>query len=394
MDALAGLIESARRAAGGPLDDPQAEGARILGICNSCRYCEGYCGVFPALERRVSYTPADLDYLANLCHQCGACYYACQYAPPHEFGVNVPRTLAVLRRDSYVNHAWPRPLARLYRNHSVVVALAVALGIAAFLMLGAALAGSAALADAHADRGSYYAVIPHSWMAAVFGAGFAFAALAIGIAARRFWRGIQVPGPNAAPASAAASASAAHDALTLRYLGGGGDGCYVKSGIDHPPGTAKRVLHHFLFYGFLLCFAATSVATLYHYGFGWIAPYGYFSLPSLLGTSGGLGMTMGAAGLLWLRRQRDPLVSDPTQAPLDAGLLHLLLWTAVTGLLLHALRGTALMPVTLAVHLGFVLALFVLAPYGKFVHGVYRALALLKHARERRTPNPVAFSDS
>ena len=28
--------------------------------------------------------------LANLCHNCGACLHACQYAPPHEFAVNVP----------------------------------------------------------------------------------------------------------------------------------------------------------------------------------------------------------------------------------------------------------------------------------------------------------------
>ena len=32
----------------------------------------------------------DLNYLANLCHQCGACYPDCQYSPPHEFNVNVP----------------------------------------------------------------------------------------------------------------------------------------------------------------------------------------------------------------------------------------------------------------------------------------------------------------
>ena len=40
---------------------------------------------------------ADIMYLANLCHNCGACLYACQYAPPHEFAVNVPRVLAQVR---------------------------------------------------------------------------------------------------------------------------------------------------------------------------------------------------------------------------------------------------------------------------------------------------------
>ena len=51
------------------------------------------------------------------------------------------------------------------------------------------------------------------------------------------------------------------------------------------------------------------------------------------------------------------------------------------------------MPALLAVHLGFVLAPFLLPPCGKFVHGAYRALALLRHAREARTPNPVGLAE-
>ena len=70
------------------------EGKQALRICNACRYCEGFCAVFPALERRFSFSDQDLGYLANLCHDCGECYYACQYAPPHEFGLNFPKTLA------------------------------------------------------------------------------------------------------------------------------------------------------------------------------------------------------------------------------------------------------------------------------------------------------------
>ena len=70
--------------------DPIAEGERLMVICNACRYCEGYCAVFPAMERRLTFSEADMNYLSNLCHNCAECYYACQYAPPHEFAVNVP----------------------------------------------------------------------------------------------------------------------------------------------------------------------------------------------------------------------------------------------------------------------------------------------------------------
>ena len=42
-----------------PNADLMREGGRILTICNACRYCEGYCTVFPAMERRRSYTAGD-----------------------------------------------------------------------------------------------------------------------------------------------------------------------------------------------------------------------------------------------------------------------------------------------------------------------------------------------
>ena len=94
---------------------------RQMEICNACRYCEGYCAVFPAMMRKREFTDGDLTYFANLCHNCKGCFYACQYAPPHPFGVNVPQTLAELRAESYAQYAWPRPLAALYRRNGAVV---------------------------------------------------------------------------------------------------------------------------------------------------------------------------------------------------------------------------------------------------------------------------------
>ena len=93
-------------------------------ICNACRYCEGYCAVFPAMERRLTFSPGDLRYLANLCHNCAECYYACQYAPPHEFAVNVPQVFAQIRADSGATGSSTRglrPLAKLFRRAANVI---------------------------------------------------------------------------------------------------------------------------------------------------------------------------------------------------------------------------------------------------------------------------------
>ena len=73
------------------ITEPEAEVERVMQVCNACRYCEGFCAVFPAMTQRLAFGKADINYLANLCHNCGACLHACQYAPPHEFAINVPK---------------------------------------------------------------------------------------------------------------------------------------------------------------------------------------------------------------------------------------------------------------------------------------------------------------
>ena len=95
-------------------------------------------------------------------------------------------------------------------------------------------------------------------------------------------------------------------------------------------------------------------------------------------------------GLLWLNLGRHPLHGDPAQAPMDRGFIALLFFNSITGLALLAWRGSGAMPLLLAVHLGFVMALFATMPYGKFAHAIYRCAALLKWAIERRQPSTLS----
>ncbi|VVE67913.1 tricarballylate utilization protein B [Pandoraea pnomenusa] len=363
------------------LNPGEAEVARQMQICNACRYCEGFCAVFPAMTRRLEFAKADVHYLANLCHNCGACYHACQYAPPHEFAVNVPKAMAQVRLETYSEYAFPAAFGALYRRNGVTLSIALAAGISLFLLLGLGLRGGLAPSSAPAD---FYAIFPHNLLAVMFGAVFLFAALALGIGVRRFWRDV-APGTASVPAVS----EAARHALTLKYLDGGhGEGC---NEADDAFTLARRRFHHLTFYGFMLCFGATVVATLYHYAFGLEAPYPVLSVPVVLGVLGGAGLIVGPTGLLWLNVRRDPARTDTRQRPMDRGFIALLLLTSASGLGLLASRTTAAMPTLLALHLGIVMALFATLPYGKFAHGIFRSAALLKSSIERRQRNTLSL---
>jgi citrate/tricarballylate utilization protein len=362
-----------------PAGKALAEAGRLMTVCNSCRYCEGLCAVFPAMEMRRVFKDGDLNYLANLCHACGACYVDCQFSPPHAFNVNVPRVLAEVRTQSYAAYAWPRALSGLFARNGLAISLIAALSVAAFIAGFVARHEPAALFGTHTGPGAFYRLMPHNAMVALFGAAFLYAIVALLAGLRAFWRDIGEP-----PATLAEPASlwqAIKDAASLRYLDGGGDGCF---NADDKPTDRRRLYHHLTFYGFLLCFASTSAATVYHYLLGRPAPYAWHELPVLLGTLGGLGIVIGPIGLLAAKRHRDPDMVDAGSLGMDVAFLAMLLLTGLTGLALLALRETAAMGVLLALHLGVVLALFLTLPYGKFVHGLYRFLALVRYARERR----------
>ena len=378
IDNLRSLADQAER----ELQANVAEVDRVMHICNACRYCESFCAVFPAMTRRLEFGVADAHYMANLCHNCSACLYACQYAPPHEFGVNVPKTLARVRRDTYVEYAFPKSFGVLYRRNGLAVAMAVSIAVALFLIATILTSGSLFVDGLRSD---FYAVFPHNALVVTFGAAFGWSVLALAIGVVKFWRKVSLPGETVY--EPAALGEAATSALTLKYLDGGhGDGCNNE---DDAFTHWRRRFHHMTFYGFMTCFASTSVATLYHYIWNIQAPYPLLSLPVILGTIGGLGLIVGPAGLLWMNLRRNDMQVDELQKTMDRGFIALLFFISLTGLVLLAWRDSAAMPLLLALHLGFVMGLFVTLPYGKFAHGIFRTAALLKHAIEKRRPNPV-----
>src|SRR6218665_1637401 len=191
MQVLDALTRTARDLANGNIVPSLAETevARQMQICNACRYCEGFCAVFPAMTRRLEFGKADIHFLANLCHDCGACLHACQYAPPHEFAINVPRAMARVRVQTYADYAWPSALGKLYQHNGLGISLALVFFLALFLFLAVLANGAPWKMSRGAD---FYDIFPHGILVLLFVPVFLFASLALAIGVRRFLRDITV----------------------------------------------------------------------------------------------------------------------------------------------------------------------------------------------------------
>ena len=338
------------------------EAQRQAEICNACRYCEGYCAVFPAMFAERVFSEGNIAQLANLCHNCRGCYYACQYTEPHVFALNLPAALADARQASWQEFAWPGAFARLFDRAGVVIASALALCLALLFWLVSALTP--------ADGAGFYAHMAHNLMIAIFIPAFLLPLLAIAISLRRYWRFV-----GAGKFSLRCLWLACQDAASMRNLKGGhGEGCNFEA--EDKFSHARRVCHQMAFWGFLLCFASTSSGTVMHYALGWEAPYAWYTLPKLLGVPGGVVLCLGTAGLAWLKLQADPKLGAARAWGGEMAFVLLLFWVSASGLWLYAATGTSAISWLLPLHLGSVLAFFLVTPYSKMVHGFYRLAAL------------------
>ena len=361
-----------------PSPDLAREAERVLRICAACMYCDGLCPVFPALTGKHEHSGAEKIYLANLCHNCRACWHDCQYAPPHPFAVNVPATLAALRRESYADHVWPGALGRGFRRPALGAGIFVGVALAVMLMVLAPHGSWAALHRARPGPGSFYAVAPLGLMIGLAGASAGWAVLSLVISTRRFWRAIS--GEARLRLSPRALMLAAADIVTLRHLDGGGPGCN-ETGPRFS--QRRRIFHQIMVAGFVLLFAATLAAAFFQHFLGVMPPFARMSLPVVLGVAGGVAVVVGAAGLLAIEAKPEREPSERGETRLNLVFLVMIEIVVLSGLALLLWRDTAAMGPLLALHLGLVTGFFAAVPASKALHAPFRAAAILRSAAER-----------
>lgn len=351
-------------------DEHIVEAQRQLTVCNACRYCEGFCSVFPALQRERTYSLGSVTQLSNLCHNCRACHYACQYSSPHEFKINIPQALSNVRVESWERHSKPQVFSKAFQRHGSLICLSLVMAISLFFIL---------VSQNPASDVGFYAFISHNVMVLVFAPAFTLPLLITALALRSYWHEIQGRRVQFSHIKQAFS-----QAFTLRNLSGGqGQGCNFEN--EDRYSNSRRYLHQATVLGFLLCFSSTASGTVMHYFLNWPAPYAWYTAPKLLGVPGGVLLTIGCAGLAYLKCRADRSLSTQSIWGAEMAFVLLLGSTGLTGLILYAATGTSFVSPALAVHLACVLVLFILIPYSKMIHGFFRMAALVREAQLSNT---------
>lgn len=360
-----------------------AEADRQFTLCNACRYCEGLCSVFPAMELRNAFAQGDITHLAHLCHDCRACLHVCPFASPHEFAVDIPSLMSSIRTETYEHYARPRRLWQLLTRPRSVGGLVLS-GVLFFAVVAASTGDPARIVRSHGEQASFYHVIAYLWL--VIPAALLSVAVAAVVLAGVLEFARETPGGARRLLDRRANFHAAADALDLVNLRGGGGGC-------HYPGDAvsptRRLLHALVFYGFASMFFATVAAAVEQELLGRLPPYPVLSPPVVLGTAGGLSTVAGCLGFLVLGTRHRDARKNAEARRLDRTFAAMLLASTVTGLLTLVLRSTAAMGPMLILHLGVLGGLYLTFPYGKFVHWAYRYVALVR-AHVELAPAPAA----
>ena len=195
------------------------------------------------------------------------------------------------------------PLPAVFARNGLVISIIAALSVAAFILGFAAYHDGRILFGVHSGPGAFSKLMPHNAMAALFGAVFLYAIVALLMGVRAFWRDIGKR--SAGRADAGSIWQAICDAGELRYLDGGGVGCFNE---DDRTTDRRKIYHHLTFYGFGavlrgdLCGDALSLSVQRAR-----RPTPWWDLPVVLGTLGGVGLLIKTIGLLgeeWEARSR------------------------------------------------------------------------------------------
>jgi len=332
------------------------EGIRQLTICNACRYCEGYCAVWEAIELKSFLNKSDAIHLANLCHDCRDCYYACPFnEPEHEYALNIPKALGNIRSVSYSTFVKPKIMRHVLESSPFVIYILVilsAFATLAFPILYYGLSGFSQIPFVHLITPEEFKVITLSV--------YAYTLILWIFEGYSYWKTIK----EGSSLSLRGTLNGIFEVLAHKNFMGGGTGCKV-------PGERstflRAILHILVFYGFIVALISISV----YPEFDPLVSFSYMSAA--------LAISIGAVGLTLLHIVDKKQIRSPELSKIDYPFTSLLILIGITGIPIFFLHSGFWLNFDFLYHDALVLILFLLAPFSKFIHPVFRLISLIKY---------------
>jgi citrate/tricarballylate utilization protein len=348
-------------------ESSSAEAIRQLQICNACRYCEGYCSVWDALDRRHDLSASDAYYFSSLCHDCRECYVVCPFTEPHEYAINIPKILGTVRLETYEENVKPGFMKAALRHpfsiSSAVTALSLA-GVFLFILLekgGISLNSTYTLPEVISPQLYRLTTVP----VYIYVVGLWV------LEGHSYWKSIssEKKGPGVGIMSVL---KGIYDAFSHRNFRGGGAGCNFPS---EKGGNFRLIFHPMVFFGFI----AALISISFYPDTSPVISYSYLA--------GSLLMFIGASALITGKEISWKSAEVRGMRGIDMPFSILISLSGITGVLLILFLGSGHDWIIFGIHDALVLSLFLLAPFGKFIHPVFRILALIKNRSESTNPS-------
>jgi citrate/tricarballylate utilization protein len=358
--------------------DKDFEDARFsLNICNACRYCENICPVFKAIELRRVFTENDIIYLSNLCHDCRGCYYACQYAPPHAFDINLPKTFGILRLETYKKYKNSNFSKKIIENPHLFSTVIFLISFLFYTISSIIYTGKVSLKGLFEQNISFYGILPENFLIITMLIPFTISLAIYTKNLIDYCTYIEIKKGDFFKLSN--HIRSLKSVILLEFLDGGRYGCNYP---NEEYSFSRKIYHQFVLYGFTAMLIATAIAAFMGHILKIKPPYNFTSLPVIFGTVGGVLVLLGLIGIIYLRTKMDRIPYSENINSMDINFIIILLMAVLTGFLVLIFRSTIFMPILLIIHLSVVITFFIMLPFSKLQHAVFRYASIFKYFSE------------
>jgi citrate/tricarballylate utilization protein len=342
-------------------EDIHGEAIRQFNICNACRYCEGYCAVWDDIENKNFFDNSDIDHFANLCHDCRECYNVCPFTEPHEFNLNIPMVLSKVRHETYINNIKPEFMEKPAKHQYYLWSFVIALSILSVFTLGYMnMNGYMLNRYGLSDITHIFPVLQFKIFSTIL---YIYVIILWALEGNNYWKSIN-SGKNKKKVRIHNILLALSDSFGHKYFKGGGAGCNYP---EDNSGKFRLIFHPMIFFGFIIDLIA-------------IAFYGNLNIYIIIiYMVGSLLISIGSIALLFAKFYSNKKLASKQLLTMDYPFTIIMLLTGITGLIFPVFSGYSIFSITFMIHIALISAIFLMAPFGKFIHPVFRFLSLIKY---------------